>query len=153
MRKMKGKMSQEAKEKFYSEGHTLPKCVNEGCNADVSVREWKNWSFKTECSTCNSARKSGRMLDGITFHKKDYCENRDGQLGFICPVSEEAWKTSEFRSCLDLDHLDGNHYNNCKENTRTYCKLCHGRKSIQNGDCSSQKKSARGIESQVIRND
>ena len=44
-----------------------------------------------------------------------------------------------------IDHIDGNHYNNDPANVRTYCKLCHGKKSIQNGDCSNNKSSARNF--------
>ena len=68
-----------------------------------------------------------------------YCENHDGHLGWTCPVS-----TFEgFEASLDLDHLDGDHHNNTPSNVKTYCKLCHGRKSLINGDCNSNKASTR----------
>ena len=35
------------KEKYFERGHKLPKCVNHGCNNDVAVRNWSNWSFKS----------------------------------------------------------------------------------------------------------
>ena len=129
------------KEKFFAEGHTLPTCVNDGCNNNVQVREWKYWSFKSECSTCATARKKGRTVAGVTRHKKPHCENYDGHLGFGCPVPRQGW--GGFLNSLDLDHLDGNHYNNTPENVKTYCKLCHGRKSLENGDCHSNKSSSR----------
>lgn len=138
--------SQSQKRKFFREGHILPKCLNEGCSRYVQVREWKYWSFRSECSTCMVARKKGRKLDGITFHKKNHCENIDGQLGFKCPVKKKAWKTSDFFYSLDLDHLDGDHHNNTPTNIKTFCKLCHTRKSMIRGDCSSRKNSARNIE-------
>jgi hypothetical protein len=135
------------KQKFYDAGHKLPKCINPGCNNDVAVRDWSNWSFKTECSRCQSARKKGIMLEGITIHKKSYCENIDGHLGFTCPVPNiESWRGFEI-GCLDLDHVDGNHSNNSTDNVRTYCKLCHNRKSIESGDCSNKKESARTFNS------
>ena len=127
------------KEKFFAEGHTLPTCVNDGCDNYVQVREWKYWSFKSECSSCATARKKGINRTGVTKHKKNYCENRDGHLGWTCPVS-----TFEgFEASLDLDHLDGDHHNNTPSNVKTYCKLCHGRKSLINGDCNSNKASTR----------
>ncbi len=129
------------KEKFFAEGHTLPTCVNDGCNNNVQVREWKYWSFKSECSTCATARKKGKTVAGVTQHKKDYCENHDGHLGWGCPVHKQQWKG--FENSLDLDHLDGDHHNNNPENVKTYCKLCHGRKSLENGDCNSNKSSSR----------
>lgn len=137
-------LSQTMKEKFYAEGYELPKCVNQGCSNKVTVREWKYWSFKSECSGCTNARKKRIERPGITIHKKTYCENHDGHLGFDCPVPHDKWKG--FESSLDLDHLDGDHYNNIPENVRTYCKLCHGRKSLENGDCNSNKQSSRKIE-------
>jgi hypothetical protein len=136
-------LSQQMKAKFFAEGHELPTCVNCGCNNKVLVREWKYWSFKSECSRCTSARKKRKTIQGVTIHKKNYCENVDGQLGFACPVPHDGW--IGFQSSLDLDHLDGNHYNNIPTNVKTFCKLCHGRKSLDNGDCNSNKKSSRAI--------
>lgn len=137
------KISEIQKEKFFERGFELPNCVNDGCNNKVAVRNWSNWSFKTECSRCQNDRKKGTTRDGIIIHKKKYCENIDGHLGFKCPVPTiESWEGFEI-GCLDLDHLDGDHNNNNKENVRTYCKLCHNRKSIEQGDCSNKKESAR----------
>ena len=134
--------SEEQKQRFFAEGHSLPKCLNDGCNNDIAVREWKNWSFKAECNACISARKKGKERPGVTKHKKEYCENIDGHLGFKCPVpTKEDW---EFFQCsLDLDHTDGDKYNNTPTNVRTICKACHCRKSIEWGDCNSNKESAK----------
>lgn len=133
------------KDKFFAEGHTLPTCVNEGCDNFVQVREWKYWSFKSECSACAVARKKGVKRSGVTQHKKTYCENHDGHLGFSCPVTNlSLW--NEFEFALDLDHLDGDHYNNIPNNVKTYCKFCHGKKSLGNGDCNRHKSSSRCIE-------
>ena len=80
-------------------------------------------------------------------HKKKYCENSDGHLNFQCPVSIYAW-TNEvgepiFQEGLDLDHKDGNHFHNKPDNVETICKMCHGEKSIREGDTNSKKPSAR----------
>lgn len=157
--KVKDTKAQEAKEKFFADGHTIPDCVNAGCDRLVTAREWKYWSFKSECNRCSKARKEGSYIFedgmrwivnskgrnmGIIIHKEMFCENHDGHLGFICPVPKDQW--SHFQSGLDLDHINGNHYENDPENVRTYCKLCHNRKSIESGDCNSNKPSARKIE-------
>lgn len=144
MTKKINNISRQMKDKFFAEGHTLPTCVNEGCSNFVQVREWKYWSFKSECSACAASRKKGISRPGITQHKKGYCENHDGHLGFSCPVPKDGW--IGFENSLDLDHLDGDHYNNIPSNVKTYCKLCHGRKSLENGDCNSNKPSSRRIE-------
>lgn len=158
-KKGKGADSAAKKAQFFEEGHTIPKCVNPGCNNLVTCREWKNWSFKSECTRCMTARKEKRYIieDGLKFivdkkgnnlgiiiHKETFCENHDGHLGFDCPVPRDGW--IGFESGLDLDHVNGNHYDNDPENVRTYCKLCHNRKSIESGDCNSNKPSARSIE-------
>jgi hypothetical protein len=63
------------KQKYFERGHTLPKCVNPGCNNDVAVRNWSNWSFKSECGRCQTDRKKGYISEGVEIHKKKYCEN------------------------------------------------------------------------------
>jgi hypothetical protein len=157
--KVKDTKAEEAKQKFFSDGHTIPPCVNAGCKSTVTVREWKNWSFKTECGHCSIARKNERYIfedgvrwivnkkgqnEGIIIHKEMFCENHDGHLGFVCPVPKDQW--IYFQSGLDLDHINSNHYDNSPENVETICKLCHNRKSIESGDCNSNKSSARKIE-------
>ena len=131
------------KEKFYKAGNKLPKCINEGCNNDVAVREWKYFSFKSECNRCMTARKKAIEPFGIKIHKKSFCENIDGHLGFKCPVPIEEWVY--YPMALDLDHLDGDHSNNDLINVRTYCKLCHMRKGARDGDHNSKKKSGRNL--------
>jgi len=133
-----------AKEKFFAKGKKLPICVNNGCDNKVVVREWKYWSFKSECSRCTRCRKEGITIPKVTIHKKTFCENNDGHLGFTCPVKVTQWKY--FQESLDLDHDDGDHMNNNPNNVKTYCKLCHSRKSKEGGDWNSTKPSARNID-------
>lgn len=136
-------ISNQQKKKYFERGLKLPKCVNHGCDNDVAVRSWSNWSFKSECSGCQTNRKKGIIRKSVVIHKKKYCENIDGHLGFKCPVpSKELWVGFEI-GCLDLDHIDGNHSNNVPDNVKTYCKLCHNKKSIEYGDCNNKKNSAR----------
>ena len=152
MAKKSPTLSSIQKAKFYDEGNFLPKCINIGCDNDVAVRDWKYWSFKSECSSCAKSRidkkyliESGERViirndNRILIHKKEYCEN-NGSLGFQCPVPRNGWVG--FGNSLDLDHKDGDHQNNEPENVKTYCKLCHGRKSLESGDCNSHKTSSR----------
>lgn len=61
-------------------------------------------------------------------HRKEYCENQDGRLGYVCT------STIVHSVQLDVDHVDGNPYNHDPSNLQTLCKCCHAYKSIKNGD-------------------
>lgn len=132
-------------DKWLASGKLIPMCINVGCSRMVAIRHWSaqgDPSLKTECSVCSSARKKGVTIDGITFHKKKYCENQDGMLGFKCPM--DASRYAEFPSDIyDMDHLDGDHHNNVASNLITICKICHARKGKESGDFNAQKKSSR----------
>ena len=132
-------------EKWTARGETIPQCINHGCNKDVAIRHWSaqgDPSLKTECSRCSSARIKGNIVEGIQFHKKNYCENKDSILEFKCPMDKTRY--DEFPSDIyDMDHKDGNHHNNTPENLITICKVCHARKGREVGDFNSQKKSSR----------
>ena len=131
--------------KWKESGKTIPICINSGCNREVAIRHWsaqEHPSLKTECCRCSTARKKGKTIQGIVFHKKHYCENKDGILGWICPMDPSRF--SEFPSDIyDMDHKDGDHHNNIPENLITICKICHARKGKESGDFNSQKKSSR----------
>jgi hypothetical protein len=75
-------------------------------------------------------------------YRKDYCENTDGRLGFVCntvlPTQEMidavgliGWKPKQF---LEVDHIDGNSDHNDPDNLQTLCKHCHVIKSYTHGD-------------------
>ena len=152
---------QKAKQEYLKKGYKIPICVNIGCDNQITPREWKNFSLKSECTSCADCRKrklyvtenGKRIIKAGTkktikndkiIHKKDFCENRDSQLGFACPVKINDW--SDFSESLDLDHIDGDHENNVPKNVKTYCKLCHNRRSKNKGDWNSNKSSRRNIE-------
>jgi len=142
--KMSKRMPNKHLEEWLASGNILPKCINTGCARTVAIRHWSNKipSLKTECSKCASCRKTGKILEGITVVKKNYCENKDGILGFVCPFDPARY--SEFPSdCFHMDHKDGNHENNVLENIITICSICHARKGKESGDFNGVKKSSR----------
>jgi len=64
--------------------------------------------YRKECSSC---RKLKRKQFQYRQYKKDKCE----YCNFV-PI----------HSCqLDVDHIDGNHYNNDPSNLQTLCANCH----------------------------
>ena len=133
----------EEKKNWLAKGNTIPICINEGCGKCVTIRDWYPLpSFKTECSRCSTARKKNKTIEGVTIHKKKYCENLDGMLGFMCPMDRTRYH--EFPSDIyEMDHLDGNHENNTLPNLITLCSICHTRKGKECGDFNSFKASSR----------
>ena len=134
----------ENKRKYLESGNEIPKCANDGCSANVVVRDWKYYSFKTFCGRCTKAiqenwdnpnfEEFGGVLEGIRFIKKRFCENKDGRLGFTCPVKDEF---NFLSGILHSDHRDGNHENNDKSNVQTLCNICHYIKGSESGDYDS----------------
>jgi len=111
-----------------------PQCINHGCIDPVAhlkgrIGVAKGRGIRTVCTQCHLASYGKKKIrHGITPHKKTYCENNDGKLGFPCT------STIHFPGVLELDHIDGNHFNNIPSNVMTLCKICHAYKSHLNGD-------------------
>lgn len=61
-------------------------------------------------------------------HRKDYCENVDGRLGYKC-TSTIVWEGQ-----LEVDHINGIHTDNRPENLQTLCSNCHSYKTYTNKD-------------------
>jgi len=62
-------------------------------------------------------------------HRKTYCENTDGRLGFTCTTNiiDPEWQ-------LDADHINGNPSDCSAENIQTLCKCCHAIKTRDSRD-------------------
>lgn len=71
--------------------------------------------------------------------RKEYCENIDGRLGYIC-TSTIVWLGQ-----LDVDHKDGDPSNNAEKNCQTLCKCCHAYKTNQEKDWLTPGRKALGI--------
>ena len=123
------------KEEYLASGKRIPICTNQGCTQNVVVRDWKYYSFKHICSDCSKRYREGLPpREGVVFSKKFYCENKDGRLGFVCPVDPE-WEFP--RTVLHGDHIDGDHENNIPKNIQTLCCICHHMKGLSSGDFNS----------------
>lgn len=68
-------------------------------------------------------------------HRKNYCENIDGRLGFVCtstilnPIDNPELFGDDpnptWNAMLQVDHIDGNPFNNDPKNLQTLCACCH----------------------------
>ncbi len=97
----------------------MPRFVRSKC-ACGNLRESKGrvdgkQVYGTLCSTCRKNRKRG-----LHYLKKRECEI----CGFI----------SQHPSQIDIDHIDGNHFNNDPSNLQSLCANCHRLKTITNRD-------------------
>ena len=70
-------------------------------------------------------RNHKKLLYPYTVHKKDYCEHCDFKPVHI--------------SQLDVDHIDGDRWNNDPSNLQTLCANCHRLKTHLSNDSNSGK--------------
>jgi len=114
-----------------------PTCINRGCNnlCHVVKKDKKGVPrYRLVCSRCHKAgRGIGTYAKGVKPYKKDYCENKDGRLGFKCKAVIKD-------SCqLEMDHIDGNRNNNKQKNVQTLCANCHSWKTKHHEDGNGRK--------------
>ena len=123
------------KRNFIMKNIILDICINDGCNSprQSSGSKANGDKLRPYCWRCHLALSPNSDVtykEGVIQEKKDYCENRDGRLGFTCTA------TDLMLAQLDMDHIipeaQGGH--NLPYNMQTICKNCHARKSIENGD-------------------
>jgi len=72
-------------------------------------------------------------------HRKTYCENKDGRLGYKCRVK------IRHSSQLETDHINGNPSIQTKKNLQTLCCLCHRFKTHVFKDYATPGRKALGI--------
>lgn len=102
-----------------------PVCIIQGCGSYANNKG--NGFFGKLCTKHHQERyKMG--INKYKQYRKDYCENVDGRLGFVC-TTNIVWN-----GMLDTDHIDGHSDNNDPSNLQTLCKCCHAYKTRQNKD-------------------
>jgi len=117
-----------------------PRCINYNCNyvcAVLSKRKDGNRDYRALCGGCHKARYNKKahqkMLDrGVKPFLTGKCSNQNSRLGFCCPIDYE--KAEWAIGFTEHDHIDGNSYNNVKENVQELCALCHREKGKRSGD-------------------
>jgi hypothetical protein len=130
-----------------------PCCDVPGCNKNAQntrttvdpyyrKASWVAEQFGEGSYVCGKHH-SQRYLIGdwaYKIHRKDYCENVDGRLGFKCTTTivDPEWQ-------LDGDHINGDPSDNRKENIQTLCKCCHAMKTKMEKDYLSPGRKTLGV--------
>ena len=120
-------------------------CETEGCtNLGRNVGKNKDGSIK-RANICEMhfGIKYNRNGWPYKIHRKNYCENIDGRLGFVCTTTISDLVPWECQ--LDADHIDGDPSNQDKENIQTLCKCCHAVKTHLNKDYLTEGRKALGV--------
>ena len=102
------------------DGRTAPTCLSPGCRKKCTMLGTDEQGEFTYSRCCVDHGFSKPYL----VHRKDYCENTDGRLGFKCTTT-----ILDMRWQLEVDHMDENHSNNDEENLQTFCACCHRMKT------------------------
>lgn len=132
-----------------------PRCQHRGCNDSAqhtgNYRKDGSPCFRKLCSTHHNkktAKKHGldTILEvmaakaGLSIvdylnqkhpyrkHRKEYCENKDGRLGYKCRYK------IRHSAQLQVDHINGKPDDNRPKNLQTLCSNCHIYKTHENKD-------------------
>jgi len=98
------------------DGRTAPTCISPGCRKRCTLLGTDESGKLTYSRCCADHGFSKPYL----IWRKDYCENKDGRLGFKCTTT-----IVDFRWQLEVDHIDEDHSHNVEENCQTLCACCH----------------------------
>ena len=113
-----------------------PTCINYGCDklcAAVGNR------YRPHCWKCHRAGYGdGTLAEGVTPWKTGICSNRDGHLGFPCPMDYDKAPWARRTSTTEIDHKDGDKTNNDLSNLEENCQCCHKEKGRRTGDFKKQ---------------
>lgn len=110
------------------------------CLAKVSdsVKMHGKLYFNELCTGCMHEKNHGKRHPFVKHHK--YSRPWIVHKKDIC----EKCKFKAQHSCqLDVDHIDGNKYNNSPDNLQTLCANCHRLKTMLNKDSTGQSKNCR----------
>jgi len=119
-----------------------PKCQIDGCENDAK------FDYQYDDGTCKWRVRHGKIIcqahqtsswHPYLRHRKDYCENVSGFLGFKC-TTNIYWN-----GMLDVDHKNGDPSDNRKRNLQTLCKCCHAFKTSKNKDAQTPGRQALGL--------
>ena len=108
-----------------------PNCQIDGCNNPAMyMYQYENgtWKWRVRHGKIICSVHHTQTWHPYKKHRKDYCENRTGFLGFICTT------TIYWQGMLQIDHINGDPSDNRTNNLQTLCGCCHAYKTHKNRD-------------------
>ena len=118
----------------------IPNCnkiaqnINTALNPKPRKSKWVAEEFGGDGYVCGTHHQKKYLIGDWIYkiHRKKYCENIDGRLGFKCTTTiiDPEWQ-------LDTDHINGDPSDNREENLQTFCKCCHAIKTRDSKDYAS----------------
>lgn len=109
-----------------------PRCINYGCDRPVANDGVR---IRPVCGHCHKAGYGSHAYTfGVLPFRTGRCSNDRAQLGFACPTDYKRapWAVG----VTEIDHIDGNHFNNVLSNVMELCPMCHKQKGRLAGDYS-----------------
>ena len=118
----------------------IPNCDKKAHNTNTTLNpkyrksSWVAKEFGGDGYVCGTHHQKKYLIGDWIYkiHRKKYCENIDGRLGFKCTTTiiDPEWQ-------LDTDHINGDPSDNREENLQTFCKCCHAIKTRDSKDYAS----------------
>ena len=118
----------------------IPNCDKNAHNTNTTLNpkyrksSWVAKEFGGDGYVCGTHHQKKYLIGEWIYkiHRKKYCENIDGRLGFKCTTTiiDPEWQ-------LDTDHINGDPSDNREENLQTFCKCCHAIKTRDSKDYAS----------------
>jgi 5-methylcytosine-specific restriction endonuclease McrA len=120
-----------------------PRCIVEGCNRPGQhTGQYRLDGTPSFRKTCTKHHNINYDMKGWAYkkHRKTYCENIDGRLGFVCTTTivDHIWQ-------LGVDHIDTNPSNNDISNLQTLCHCCHSIKTRDDGSALTPGRKTLGL--------
>jgi hypothetical protein len=135
-------MSRPALEGSITKWANRPICQADGCcNPAMYMYQYDDgtWKWRVRHGLIICSAHHNKTWHPTLQHRKDYCENKDGRLGYKCTT------TIVWDGMLDVDHKNGKPNDNRPANLQTLCKCCHAYKTHRNKDYASPGRKALGF--------